>query len=207
MLALRYKELHSASDDSSGVAEDVPYEIDGYLTEIDTGMIDANYMNSRFEKFLRALNGGDAEAALDALHKSFASLAQEEQKYANIFLHDVQSGTVQVDPAITFRDYVTLYQTRAKNDQITRLSSALGLDEAKLRQILRAGVMESNLNEFGRFDDLMATVDKAKVKIYFETLEGRKMSPLQVNIRIQRLLRKFILSGGIDIVYPTEPTE
>ena len=207
VLALRYKELRDAGEDSSGVAEDVPYEIDGYLTEIDTGMIDANYMNSRFEKFLRALNGGDAEGALDELHKSFASLTQEEQKYANIFLHDVQSGAVRVDPANTFRDYVTLYQTRAKNDQITRLSNALGLDEAKLRQLLRVGATESNLNEFGRFDDLMATVDRTKAKVYFETTEGKKMSPLKVNIHIQKLMRKFILSGGIDIVYPTEPTE
>lgn len=205
VLALRYKELRGTGDDPSAPTEDVPYEIDGYLTEIDTGMIDANYMNTRFEKFLRALNGGDAEAALDELHKSFASLTQEN-KYASIFLHDVQSGTVQVDPAITFRDYVTLYQTRAKNDQITRLSSVLGLDETKLRQILRTGVTEG-LNEFGRFDALQATVDKAKAKAYFEALEGKRMSPLQVNIRIQKLLREFILGGGIDIVYPTEPTE
>ena len=114
---------------------------------------------------------------------------------------------MQVDPAITFRDYVTLYQTRAKNDQITRMSNALGLDETKLRQILRTGVTERNLNEFGRFDALQATVDKAKTKAYFEALEGKRMSPLQVNIRIQKLLRRFILGGGIDIVYPTEPTE
>jgi type I restriction enzyme R subunit len=206
VLALRYKELRGDSDDPTGLTGDVPYEIDGYLTEIDTGMIDANYMNTRFEKFLRALNGGDAEAALDELHKSFASLTQEEQKYANIFLHDVQSGAVQVDSAITFRDYVTLYQTRAKNDQITRLSSALGLDEAKLRQILRAGVTERNLNEFGRFDALQATVNKAKAKAYFEATEGKRLSALQVNICIQKLLRKFILGGGIDIVYPAEPT-
>lgn len=53
----------------------------------------------------------------------------------------------------------------------------------------------------------MATVDKAKAKIYFETLEEKKMSPLQVDTRIQKLLRKFILSGGINIAYPTEPNE
>jgi len=39
-----------------------------------------------------------------------------------------------------------MYQTRAKNDQIIRLANALGLDETKLRQILRAGATESNLN-------------------------------------------------------------
>ena len=50
-------------------------------------------------------------------------------------------------------------------------------------------------------------MDTAKAKAYFEALEGKRMSPLQVNIRIQKLLRRFILGGGIDIVYPTEPTE
>lgn len=70
----------------------------------------------------------------------------EKCLYGNIFLHDVQSGSVQVDPGKTFRDYVTLYQTRAKNDQITRLSNALGIDETKLRQLLRVGATESNLN-------------------------------------------------------------
>ena len=36
-----------------GAGDDVPFEIDGYLTEIDTGRIDSDYMNSRFEKFLK----------------------------------------------------------------------------------------------------------------------------------------------------------
>lgn len=41
ILALRYKELFSGGA-GSGV-DDVPYEIDSYLTEINTGVIDANY--------------------------------------------------------------------------------------------------------------------------------------------------------------------
>lgn len=32
--------------------------------------------------------------------------------------------------------------------------------------------MNANLNEFGRFDDLNATFDQQKAKIYFEDLEG-----------------------------------
>ena len=76
-----------------------------------------------------------------------------------------------------------------------------------MRQILCAGVTERNLNLFSRFDDLQATVDKAKAKAYFEAMEGKRMSSLQVNISIQKLLGKFILSCGIDIVYPAEPTQ
>lgn len=89
ILALRYKELFSGNGAGAGT-DDVPYEIDPYLTEINTGVIDANYMNSRFKKYIKALQAGEEIAAvLDELHKSFASLTQEEQKYANIFLHDV----------------------------------------------------------------------------------------------------------------------
>ncbi len=199
ILALRYKELFGAGGDGDTGDGDVPYEIDGYLTEIDTGVIDTNYMNSRFEKYLRTIGHEGADEALDDLHKSFATLTQEEQKYANIFIHDVQSGSVVMECGKTFRDYITLYQARAKDDQIHRLVSILRLDEGKLRKMLAAGVTEANINEFGRFDDLKGTVDKLQAKAYFDELEGKKLSPLQVNIKIQSLLKKFILGGGTEV--------
>lgn len=53
ILAQRYKELSSASPDDPGAQDiDIPYDLVGYLTEIDTGIIDANYMNSRFDSTL-----------------------------------------------------------------------------------------------------------------------------------------------------------
>ena len=56
ILALRYKELYSGSGGGGG-GDGVPFEIDGYLTQIDTGVIDADYMNSRFEKYLKTGTG------------------------------------------------------------------------------------------------------------------------------------------------------
>lgn len=83
ILALRYKELFENS--GVGPIDEVPYEIDTYLTEINTGVIDADYMNSRFTKYLKMLQSGEeSEEVLDDLHKSFATLTQEEQKYANL---------------------------------------------------------------------------------------------------------------------------
>ncbi len=110
VLALRYKELFK--EGGGGGSGSVPFEIDGYLTEIDTGVIDADYMNSRFEKYLKTLKKDDIDGnlvqqTLDELHKSFASLVKDEQKYANIFLHDVQSGDVSIEDGYTFRDYIT----------------------------------------------------------------------------------------------------
>ena len=200
ILALRYKELFSGGGVGPG-SDDVPYEIDSHLTEINTGVIDANYMNSRFKKYIKALQDGTETAAvLDELHKSFATLTQEEQKYANIFLHDVQNGDIKVDEGKTLRDYISEYMTRAKNDQIHRFAVAVGVDEAMLRNFMHLKVTEANINEFGRFDKLKATVDKATAKAFLETLEGTAIKPFQINMKLDQVLRRFILEGGFDIV-------
>lgn len=206
ILVKRYKELFAPGPNPVG--EDVPYDIEGYLTTIDTDKIDSDYMNSRFEKYLKLLHthGTGAEElqkAEDELHKTFATLSQEEQKFANIFLHDIQSGDVVVTPGKTFKEYVIEYVSRAKDDQIHRLASvALGLDELMLRNLMAQHVTEDNINEFGRFDALKSTVDKERAKAYFEALTGEKLPIPKVNIRVDNLLRDFILKGGYDIELP-----
>ena len=204
-MAQRYKELSQPSDELSENTEgDVPYDLVGYLTEIDTGIIDAHYMNSRFEKYMKLLKQKGAaeeavEQALNELHKTFAALSQEEQKYANIFLHDVQRGDVDMEDGKTLRDYITEYIHRAKDDQIHRFAGCFGIDEDKLRNMMGLSLTEANINEFGRLDDLKATVDKAKAREYFVKAEGAPVSPPKVNIKMDKLLRKFILSGGMEI--------
>ena len=69
-------------------------------------------MNSRFEKYLKVIeqpnvDKTEQENTLNELHKSFAMLSQEEQKFANIFLHDVQRGDIVMEKGKSFRDYVT----------------------------------------------------------------------------------------------------
>jgi len=199
ILALRYKELFSGSASGSGMA-DVLYEIDTYLTEINTGVIDANYMNSRFKKFLKALQDGEETAeVLDELHKSFATLTQEEQKYANIFLHDVQNGDVMVEEDKTLRDYITEYMARAKNDQIHRFAEALGVDEESLRTFMQQHVTAANINDFGRFDELVKTMDVDKAKAYLEEKEGAPIKRFRLPMKIHQILMSFILEDGFDV--------
>ena len=206
ILVKRYKEMFTTV--VVPVGGDIPYDIDGYLTTIDTEKIDSDYMNSRFEKYMKLLHthGAGAEElqkAEDELHKTFATLSQEEQKFANIFLHDIQSGNVHVIEGKTFKEYVLEYVSQAKNDQIHRLAYiALGLDEALLRNLMAQHVTEDNINEFGRFDALKATVDKMKAKAYFEFVTGQKLPLPKVNIKVDNLLRDFILKGGFDIELP-----
>lgn len=203
VLALRYKELFNGGGGGGGF-EEVPFEIEGYLTEIDTGVIDANYMNSRFEKYLKALKKEAAgseliQQTLDELHKSFASLTQVEQKYANQFLHDVQSGEVTLESGLTLRESITEYQSRAKKAEIDQLTQVFGLDANQLRKMMNSGLSESTINEYGHFDELKATVDRNKARVYFEQLEGIPLSLSKTNIKAHNLLQKFILKGGFEI--------
>ncbi|MBI9056977.1 MAG: type I restriction endonuclease subunit R [Labilibaculum sp.] len=208
ILALRYKELFSGGGE--GGTQDVPFEIDGYLTEIDTDKIDAEYMNTRFEKYLKALSqdGIDKEQleqTKNELHKSFASLTQEEQKYAALFLHDIERGEAKIESDKSFRDYITDYQFNAKNKEIQSITALLGLDATMLKEMMNKGITEANINEYGHFDELKATVNYKLAKIYFEKVEGSKLPPPKVKIKTHNLLKKFIIRGGFEIsIFPEE---
>jgi len=208
ILAQRYKELSAASPDDPGSQDiDIPYDLVGYLTEIDTGVIDADYMNSRFDKYLKLIRQeGSSEESIEQakaeLHKTFAALTQEEQKYANIFLHDIERGDVIAEDGKTLRDYITEYQFRAKDDQIHRFATIFGLDEDKLRNMMGLNLNEATINEFGRFDELKKSVDKSKAKAFFEAYEQTKLIPPKVNMKTDQLLRQFILTGGFEVDMP-----
>jgi len=206
ILSKRYKELWDTIVIKSD-NDNIPYDLVGYLTEIDTGLIDANYMNSRFEKYLKLINQDNiskdlAEQALNELHISFAALSQEEQKYANIFLHDIQRGDIAVEDGKTLRDYITEYQCKSKDDQIHRFSDVFGLDENKLRNMISMNLTEININEFGRFDELKKSIDKEKAKVYFENSENTILIQHKVNMKTDTILREFVLAGGFEIEIP-----
>ena len=205
-LLQRYKEL---TDKTRPVKdppddEDAPYDIRGYLTEIDTGRIDSDYLNSRFDKYLRTLHREGVtpemiEEAKKELHQSFAVLSQEQQNYANVFLHDLETGEAMLEPGKTLSDYITDYQCRAKADQLSKLVQALGVDLPRLEEMLTLNLTEENINEFGRFDALRSSADFAKAKAFFEKKEGQTLPPPRVYMMMDKLLRRFILAGGFDI--------
>lgn len=203
-LVLRYKELVAKGDGGGAGGGDVPFDISGYLTEIDTGKIDADYMNSRFDKFLKELNQhqdpASIESTLNELHKSFASLTQSEQKYAKLFLHDLQRGDAQLIEGHTFRDYINTYKDNAENAQLNAVANALGLDKERLIALMADSVNDKNLNDFGRFDALKDSVNKAKAKIYFEKQDGVIIPPFKLNIRIDQFLKQFILAQTDDFL-------
>ena len=200
-LVQRYKELFASRSDASDSAPDAPYELDGHITEIDTGLIDSDYMNSNFEKWLKCLEQDDEglAAAREELHRSFASLSQDDQRFAELFLHDVERGDAALKEGMTLRDYITSYAHKAKNAQVERVVEALGINGELLTAMTALDLTEANINEFGRFDNLKDSIDKSRAKAFFEQKEGKSLPLFKVNTRAAALLKRFILEGGFDI--------
>ena len=205
ILKQRYQELRKKTKDSED--GEITFPIDPYLTEENTGVIDHEYMNSRFQKWKKVLEDPNAdpkllESTLAELHKSFAFLSQEDQKYANLFLHDVQTGDAKLSEELSFQDYIVRYAKDEKSEQIKKVVQYLGISEKLLSDMLRENITEDNLNEYGRFDALKETVDRNKAQDYFSKIEGETLPPFMVNNRIEKLLTDFILSGGFAILSP-----
>ncbi|MFA9559865.1 type I restriction endonuclease subunit R [Evansella sp. AB-rgal1] len=202
ILVLRYKELLSGGGGGTTV-DDVPFEIDYTIIEKDTVRIDHEYLDSRFDKFVKLTSikasKQEIENALNDLHKYFATLTEEQQKYANMVIHDLQNGDLIPGSNKTFIDYINEYQANTENDRIHYLATAFGLDEVVLRKLMNFKVTENNLNEYGRFANLLSSVDKRKAREWLEKKHGTKLKPFEVIQQTDALIRKFVLEGGFDI--------
>ena len=182
--------------------DDFPFDIDTDITEYDRAKIDSDYLNKKFKKYLvnltqENISQEELEKSLSDLHKAFAFLSANQQKFANIFIHDIQSGRVTINPEKTFMDYIAEYEARDKNDRINSLSTSLGLDSDLLRKMVDLNLDNNNIDEYGRFEQLKSTVDKERAKSYLEQRLGRQLLMIEVNIEIDKLLRNFIIKGVI----------
>ncbi len=192
VLALRYREIVNKSSKQ----EEVAFDIDATLTEIDVGKIDSDYLNSRFEKYLKALQTGEeVDAVLVDLHRQFGILSQEEQRRANNFLHDVQQGNVFVEPGKTFREYVAEYGRNDKLDRIRKIADALGLDFDALRLFIERYKKGENVYSYPKYQKLEDSIDKDKARVFFEDELGANAKQFRVTTRAKTFLREFVEKG------------
>ncbi len=192
ILVIRYRELFSRS--GGVINTNTPYQLESYLTEINTEHIDNEYMNSRFIKYVDELKNNDKELiekTLNDLHKSFASLTIEEQKYAELFLYDVQTNKIELDSSKTFKDYVIEYINEAKRNRISMFCNAFGINYQLFEQFL-SNFNKANPNEFGNFDNLKRSIDYNKAKEYLETKEKTRLSLFNVRVKVDEFIHKFI---------------
>ncbi|MGF6147210.1 Type-1 restriction enzyme R protein [Kingella potus] len=186
-LLARYKDLFAESGTGgSGSGGDVPFDLRSHINEIETDKIDQDYMNARFDKWLKAIGDSEITAALEELHHSFATLSKADQEIAERFLHDVQSGDITPDPNLTLSDYITDYKQQDAEREIQKVIDGLGLDGALLHEMLARKYSRENI-DLGRFNALKDTVDKEKAKVYFKEERG-----IFLNKRIDEFLRAFV---------------
>lgn len=197
ILLARYRELFQRGGGGGGDDDDV-YQLEAYITETGAGTIDAEYINSKFIKFVKNLytSGPGSEhvkAAQAELHNAFASLNQRDQRTAQRILHDIESGDLRLSPGKTIYDYIIDYQKRECDQQVYTLGEATGLNITKLQELISKDTTEQNINEQGRFDALVQTLDKAKTVDFLKKVTGQDVPKRFVITNMSSILRRFIL--------------
>ena len=118
-------------------------------------------------------------------------------------LHDIESGDLHLSPGKTIYDYILDYQKRECDQQTYTLAEATGLNINKLQELISIDTNEQNINEQGRFDALILTLDKAKTVDFLKKVTGQDVPKRFVITNMSSILRRFILdpSDRAKIIY------
>lgn len=201
ILLQRYRELFEPGGEG-GDPYDFDYPVDTYITETGTGTIDAEYINSKFSRFIKKLytEGPGSEPTKEALrdlHKTFASLPLKDQRTAILILHDIQCGDLRPEAGKTIQDYINAYQLNELHNQALLLAEATGVNLGLLENLLLANPTEENLDEFSRFSELRNTLDLTKTRVFLTKIEGVEPKAIFVSARGAKHLKDFVLSADM----------
>lgn len=212
ILLTRYRELFTKT--GGGESDDDVYQLEAYITETGAGTIDAEYINSKFIKFVKNLytSGPGSEhvnAAQAELHNAFASLNQRDQRTAQRILHDIESGDLRLSIGKTIYDYILDYQKRECDQQVYTLSEATGMHITKLKELISKDTTEQNINEQGRFDELIRTIERDKAVDFLKKVTGQDTPRHFVITNMSSIVRRFILdpSDRAKIIYAYQNEE
>ena len=197
ILLARYRELFTKTGGGGGDDDDV-YQLEAYITETGAGTIDADFINEKFIKYIKNLytSGPGSEhvkVAQAELHNAFASLNQCDQRTAQRILHDIESGDLRLKPGMTIYDYILDYQKRECDQQVFTMAEATGLNINKFKELIGKDTTEQNINEQGRFDELIRTLDKAKAVDFLKKVTGQDVPKRFVITNMSSIVRRFIL--------------
>lgn len=79
------------------------------------------------------------------------------------------------------------------------MAQHFGLDESLLREMVNLHLTQGNINEYNRFDKLIASVYLEKAKRFFEQETGTEMSNFEVNLELDEYLRKFLVECWLGV--------
>lgn len=200
ILLTRYKELFPTIPPDDGGDDVPPYDVKSSLLQTSSDKIDYEYMDSKFKKYVKEIqiNGKDGEfvyTLLNEVRKSFAFLNQDDQKIANIIIHEIQSGDLVLNSDSTFIDILNSYKNRKRDDNIREFSERWGIPEDELRKFVDENNNYNNINEYGRLDNLLniTSLDKT-IKYYFEHY-NQKLNNIKARKKLIDELKAFIDSN------------
>lgn len=201
-LVARYDELPRAN---RGMKTDgsIPFDIDPTLATLDTTRVDKDYVNQFFQNFVTSVNDkkqeDQIEAALDDLHNSYPYLAAADQPIVDRVVSGIQNGTMEIREDWTCTDYINHVREKDFCTQVSAAAERFGVDGKKLNDLVRKHPTTETINEYGRFDDLMTSIDPTRVKQALTQLSGRKVKSKDVMRTADAVLRRFVVEGGCNI--------
>lgn len=195
----RYQEIEKGE---GGGPNSSGYELKYTLMQKNSDRIDYDYLNRHFTKFIRSKHEGDAaeqERIKADLHRFFAKLTAEQQRFAHMVINDIEKGELVVEGDKTFTDYINDYQERSEANHIAQVVDAFGVDEEQLQYLISTNITKANLDEFGRFEKLKSTIDSPSARTYLESRLQRKLKGFEVTRLASNTLQEFILQEGFDL--------
>lgn len=137
---------------------------------------------------------------LENLHKTFANLNQEDQKYANIIITDIQSWKLLIDEweSKSFRGFITEYKKEKEDKNIAKLVEIFWVDEKLLKELIISSAWSDTVTPYSKFEQLKQGINKEKIKHFSEQKEWANLSTLKINIKASNFLEQFILCGGFE---------
>lgn len=199
ILQQRYLELPRISGEPGA---DVPYDIKPYLIEVSSEQINKAFLESKFTEFVKDLSNGlredENKILLDELRSHFAILSTEEQQIAYRILEDILSGEFKCfDEGKTFQDYINLYNKNIFLSNVKKFSILFGFDKDLILKTMKYHLTEQTINRYRRLDKIMDTLDFDKAKKVLEEKEQTELPNFRVKQKVQKILKEFILSGGM----------
>ena len=197
-LLQRYKELFEKREQRDKEDDDV-YQIESYITETGAGTIDADYINSRFIRYVKYLytEGIDSERVrgmLQDLHHVFATLSKRDQRTALSIIHDIQNGDLRLNPDKNIHDYINDYQKKETDRQVQTYCEITGMNPEMMNAIINSEVNDYNINEHGRFEELIRSGNRPLYKALLKRIFGREFNRIFEINEVQSLTRRFILN-------------
>lgn len=197
-LLLRYKEIEKRPPSPPVPGKDpVVFDVDPNIRDKNARLLDYNYLNEKFKKFVKALGKENTTKAREELHYLFASLNKDEQKIANIILTDIESGNLKWEEGFSLSDYMNIYRDDKEEKDINLVVSTFGWDKKQFIKLIKNMVPEQAVTS-ALFYDLVKNADQIKAQKYFEK-QGKKLGKFNLEVEVFKKLKEMILTKDFEL--------